>query len=167
MNRTEIRDLERASIREFVDSHKHYLIGRVLDYGCGIPGKCIKPQPYRYIVEGQILTYGRGEYVPYDVMGYDEPEGDFDAVLMTQVLQYSIDPRGTLIKLRSRSEFLVMTYPTLWEEIEQEDRWRFTKHGIEALLVETGWQVEEHKERWAITVGSDIRLVGGYGVIAR
>jgi hypothetical protein len=166
MNRQEIRDLERTSIREFVDAHKHYLTGRVLDYGCGIPGKCVQPQPYRHIIEAQILTYGKGEYVPYD-RGYQWPGGVFDAVLMTQVLQYSEDPRGLLKALRDVAQYLVMTYPTHWEEIEHDDRWRFTKRGVEALLVEAGWTVDEHKERWSVTVGSDIRWAGGYGVIAR
>lgn len=166
MNRVEIRELERASIRAFVDAQKHYLVGRVLDYGCGIPGKCIKPQPYRNIIDAQILTYGKGEYVPYD-RGYAWPSGVFDAVLMTQVLQLHPDPRGLLTSLREISQFLVMTYPTLWEEIEREDRWRFTKCGMEALLQETGWTVDEHKERWSVTLGTDIRLAGGYGVVAR
>lgn len=168
MNRQDIRDLERTSIREFVDAHKHYLLGRVLDYGCGVDGKCITPQPYRHIIEAQILTYGKGEYVPYDRgYPYPWPGGVFDAVLMTQVLQYVIDPRGLLTFLRDATKYLVMTYPTHWEEIERDDRWRFTKSGIQALLEETGWIVEEHKERWAVMVGSDIRWVGGYGVIAR
>lgn len=166
MNRKEIRDLERSSIRAFVDDHKHYLVGRVLDYGCGIPGKCIKPQPYRSIVEAQILHYGKGEYVPYDI-GYTLPDGRYDTVLMTQVLQYSQDPRLLLAGLRDIADHLVMTYPTHWEEIEQDDRWRFTKRGIELMLTEAGWVVDEHKERWSVTVGSDIRLAGGYGVIAR
>jgi hypothetical protein len=166
MTRKEIRDLERSSIQEFVREHQHYLTGRVLDYGCGVPGKCVQPQPYRRFVDANIALHGKGEYVPYDAVGYSWPGGMFDAVLMTQVLQYVANPLNLLRSLREISQYLVMTYPTHWEEIEREDRWRFTKVGVEALLRESGWTVDEHKERWALTIG-EIRLVGGYGVIAR
>lgn len=166
MNRREIRDLERSSIRSFVQNNSVYLEGRVLDYGCGMPHTCVKPQPYLDIVESVHARMGRGEYVAWDLDGSPFPEGHFDCVLMTQVLQFETDPEGLIRDLRGIASHLVMTYPTHWEEVERNDLWRFTKAGVERMLKEAGWTVERHMERWSLPF-EDFRLAGGYGVVAR
>lgn len=167
MTRTELIALERSSIAAFVRGHKEFLTGHVLDFGCGKPETCIEPMPYRKIIEAQIATFCAGSYTPHDL---DVNPGalrgsTYDAVLMTQVLQYVSDPRETLAMLRERTRWLVMTYPTLWYEAEAADRWRFTKAGVDALLREAGYRIETHKERWRLPMdGFD--FVGGYGVVA-
>lgn len=160
----EIRKVERQSIRAFLFEHREYLIGRVLDFGCGLAHTCVEPQPYRNIIESQIALFGRGEYVPFDI-GYPLPLGDFDTVLMTQVLHLTPDPQAILNSFKGRTKFLVITYPTLWQEIQAEDYWRFTKRGMEAMLRLAGFQPVIHKVRWTLPQ-KDFHLSGGYGVIA-
>lgn len=165
MNRTDIRDVERASIREFVQKNDIYLCGRVLDFGCGTQGTCVQPQPYRHIVEAIHARMCAGAYIPYE-KGESFPAGRFDCVLMTQVLQYIENPARLLFDLREVSDHLVMTYPTHWEEVEKHDLWRFTKHGVIKMLQDAGWTIETHHERWSLPFDG-FKLVGGYGVVAR
>lgn len=164
MNKREIRDIERTSIRNFVSRQDVYLWGRVLDFGCGKPDTCVQPQPYRGIVNSIHQRNGTGTYVPYD-LGFDFPDGVFDTVLMTQVMQYVPDPPALLQRLRRITKYLVMTYPTHWEEVERSDRWRFTKLGMEDLLRAAGFTVLIHEARWSLPF-DDFRLIGGYGVVA-
>lgn len=163
----EIRVADKASIRAFVDKHKAYLRGRVLDFGAGL-------SPYRDLVSG--------EYVPFNVAHPSTPLGSivnedasvlncpFDAILCNQVLQYVLDVPGLLVLfsslLKKNKGSLVMTYATTWPEIENTDKWRFTKVGLEFLLMKAGFQVVDHQPRvyldfpgWKATIG--------YGVLAQ
>lgn len=167
-----VRDLEGRSIRSFVQSAatEGYLSGRVLDYGCG-------KQPYRDIVEaagGSYEGFDRAEY-PANVSGEDIGPGlgfgvTYDAVLFTQVIQYALDPAELLANIANYTVadagVLVMTYPTNWPEVEEADRWRFTRSGMEALLSWAGFTVLRHERRAVVNVGSDSFALG-YGVVAR
>jgi len=153
-----IRQIERASIRTFVEKHKHLLTGRVLDFGAGKPGTCRQPQPYRDLVAG--------EYVPIDE-GDGMPHGMFDAVLFTQVIQYL--PHASLniqaFDSLKQGGWLVMTYPTAWSDGDC-DLFRFTRTGMAVLLERAGFHVSEHVVRARVMVGS-FEFSLGYGVIAR
>jgi SAM-dependent methyltransferase len=144
--RESLRQAECESIRRFVADAK--LTGRVLDFGAG-------KQPYKDLVDG--------EYVPYEK---DEvwPEGEFDAILMTQVIQYLPSPLDTLKDLRSRlrpSGLLAMTYPTHWEVCEPDDYWRFTQHGIMLLLMQAGYAHIAVNTRYLIEFEDFAFVVGG------
>lgn len=156
MNGDEIRGIERQSIRDFMERQRHYLRGRVLDFGAG-------RQPYRDLVEG--------EYVPHDT-GYpdsSEPQGEFDAIMCNQVMQYLPDP---LLALRQFHAWLtpgaclVMTYATNWDEVEPSDLFRFTRKGMEYLLREAGFTVLVHERRAEIALGG-FKFPLGYGVVAQ
>lgn len=168
----DLRERERDSIRAFVQSaaDEGYLSGRVLDYGCGLA-------PYREIVEGV------GEWEGHDLACYPAnvsevdvmPAGTwglFDAVLCTQVLQYVPDVSRELYRLWTlvydRKGHVVISYPTHWPEVEPEDLRRFTKAGMERLLIKAGFEVVRHEPRHvaAVTLSGE-ELVAGYGVIAR
>ena len=193
---TELRDVERESIRAFVQSAADdgYFSGRVLDYGCG-------KQPYRDIVEAV------GEYVGYDHESFPAKVGDFsvgtnpihderfDAILCTQVVQYvPLYPDTKYVPLFALDILLgqlhaalwsddygvepgghlVLTYPTNWPEVEAEDLHRFTKAGMERLLTEAGFEIVRHERRASVNlwVGHGCRditeeIALGYGVIAR
>jgi SAM-dependent methyltransferase len=148
MNAATIRDMERASIREYVARNASYLRGRVLDFGAGKPGTCRQPEPYRDLVQG--------EYFP------------FDAVLMTQVIQYLHDPRQTLSQLEALLRgggALVITGPTNWAEVEVTDLWRFTRAGIRLLLETAGFRVLDVQQRAEMDIGGFVMSVG-WGAVA-
>jgi SAM-dependent methyltransferase len=155
-----IREIEVDSLRKFVEAQRRYLRGRVLDFGAGKPGTCRQPQPYRDLIEG--------EYVPYD-LGDQEPAGPFDAILCTQVIQYLDEPLWQLGWFRAalrRGGYLVMTWPTNWDEVEESDRWRFTKSGMQRLFdCAGGWRVLVCERRAEVKVGA-FTFPLGYGVAA-
>jgi|GEM_PF-2541641 len=161
-NQHTVRELERTSIRRFMEQHGRYIYGgRVLDFGAGKPETCRTPQPYRDLVHG--------DYVPYDE-GDPWPAGAlFDAVICTQVMQYLVDPKvwlGRLFGVLKPGGYLVMTYPTNWDEVEVNDFWRFTKAGMEVLLFQAGFDIVRHERRASIDLGG-FRFPLGYGVVAQ
>lgn len=129
-----IRKLEKESIRAFLEENSDRINGQVLDFGSG-------KQPYRDIVEAR-----HAEYTPYDMTIFPAstaledsplPDGKFDVVICTQVLQYTYEPleRLTLIHhILEPGGWLLMTGPTCWPVVEVEDLWRFTPAGVRALL---------------------------------
>ena len=154
LNKITIRtDLERPSIRKFMEDHKNLFKGRVLDFGSG-------SQPYKDLVSG--------EYIPYD-LDLKMPFGKFDVIICNQVMQYITNPAEQIkefYSLLNKDGLLIMTYPTHWEEVELEDLWRFTKTGMGFLLFRAGFKVIEHTERCSIPF-EDFKLSIGYGVIAK
>lgn len=136
---TDIRFLERESIALVVRSLP--VVGkRVLDYGCG-------RQPYREIIEGNGGIYSGWDSAMFPASvweGDDEapPQGPFDVILCTQVIQYVPRPEGWL-RLRMQDlvpgGVIVMTGPTNWPVVENEDLWRFTVRGVGTLLVQAGF----------------------------
>lgn len=158
-----VRELEAQSIRAFVASHRFE--GRVLDYGCG-------KRPYSDLVERTAEYAGYDRVVfPANVSLADIGFGSglWDAILCTQVIQYAPRPLQVLDTFRAMlvpGGALVMTYPTNWDEVEPEDLWRFTKHGMERLLDMAGFAIERHERRAAV-VAEGMSFPLGYGVVAR
>lgn len=150
ITRKSIRILEQNSIRSFVEQYKDLLVGRVLDFGAG-------NQPYRELVHGEYIPFEKGEVFP---------TGMFDAVLMNQVAQYLSDPKEIFSKLARVGGYLIMTYPTNWEEVEDIDLYRYTKAGMERILIESGYEIIEHQKRCSISF-INFELVVGYGVVAK
>ena len=156
-----LRQMVRASLRRFVAEHAELLRGRVLDYGCGRPGTCAIPSPYRSLLS-------ECEYVGWDV-GETEPKGYFDAVLCTQVLQHADDPGRLLFNFRDYLKLggaLVLTAPALWEEIELE-QWRFTLQGLWALAHRAGFQVLEKRSLCSVVLDRSLTLSVVNGIVAR
>jgi SAM-dependent methyltransferase len=149
----QVRLIERASIRTFMEKHRGLLRGRVLDFGAGL-------QPYRDLVEGEYVAFQEGERFP---------DGQFDAVMCNQVLQYVDDPAATIAwhlkgPLRPGGA-LVMTYATNWDFVEETDKWRFTYAGIARLLTTAGFLIVAHELRAAVKLGN-FSFPLGYGVVA-
>lgn len=154
-SRKSIRELERASIRSFVEENDLIYGGTVLDYGAG-------DQPYKDLVDG--------EYTAFDpAYSTSEPAGEYDTILCTQVLQYVSAPEDTLRELwmlLKDGGFLVLTFPTLWEECEDTDKWRFTAQGMTKLLERNGFSVISCKKRATLEY-EDFSLALGYGIVAK
>ena len=160
----DVRDVERRSIRTFMERYRGLLRGRVLDFGAGKPGTCAVPEPYRDLVD----VRNGGEYVPYD-LGDERPRWPFDVVMCNQVLQYVDSPAAALIDFADWLKpggTLVLTYATNWDEVEESDLWRITKAGMERLLKHAGFDVVEHERRADVGIGS-FRFALGYGVVAK
>lgn len=156
-----VRQATRAGIRRWVSAHRECLSGRTLDYGCGKPGTCAIPQPYRSLI-------GASEYVGWEP-GDPDPihAAPYDAILCTQTMQNVGDPQQTIydfISWLNPGGALVMTYPVAWEEIEQE-RWRFTKHGIWALL-HNNFRILEHECVAGVVLDGALNLALVNGVMA-
>lgn len=157
MNKSKIRQIESESIRNFVNESRQFLEGKVLDFGCG-------NSPY--------LTSVPGDYVGYDPNYAGKtclPEGPYNSILCTQVIEYIKDPKELLklfYSLLDDNGFIIMTYPTHWEEVEHNDLWRITKIGMEHLLLENKFHIITHKERHSLQF-DDFKLVIGYGVVAQ
>ena len=159
----DIRAMERASIRAFMEQHKEKLTGRVLDFGAG-------EQPYRDLVNG--------EYVPFEgseIQLMESVQVAFDVIMCNQVLQYVDAPDFTIATFAAVLKpggLLILTYATNWDEVPNDcygshcDRWRFTKKGMEDLLDRAGFEVLEHVRRCEVRVGAFTFPVG-YGVVAK
>jgi 2-polyprenyl-3-methyl-5-hydroxy-6-metoxy-1,4-benzoquinol methylase len=164
-----IRDIERDSIREFLEQNSRIFRGAtVLDYGCG-------HGPYR-----ELVTDAGGHWNGYDRPDLpaavsqvqsdpDLPNGHlYDAIVCTQVIQYVDDPlsllAGFYASLREGGH-LVMTGPTNWAVVEPEDLWRFTRAGIRRLLEAAGFHIEVLVDRATIELDG-FRMPVGWGTVA-
>jgi hypothetical protein len=145
-----IRAVEKKSIRDFLEEHRKFLNGRVLDFGAG---EC----PYRDLVSGEYVPLEKGDAFPQD---------NFDAVLMTQVAQYLVDPSEVFRRLAHVTNYFIMTYPTHWEEVESDDWYRYTKSGMERLLQDAGFKILIHESRDFLQF-DDFTWNIGYGVVAQ
>lgn len=145
-----IRQIERASIRVFMEAHRERLRGRVLDFGAGL-------QPYRDLVQGEYVPLEKDDHLTL---------GPFDAVMFNQVSQYVWCP-GVLdemyCNLRAGGH-LVMTYATNWDEVEETDLWRFTKAGMTVLLERAGFKITAHERRAEVAI-ANFKFPLGYGVV--
>ena len=155
MNKKEIREIENESIKKFMESNSQFLKGRVLDFGAG-------KMPYKDLVNGV--------YVPFDKLYSEEfPLDKYDAIMCNQVLQYLLRPDTLLREFANWLKpggYLVMTYPTCWEEVEGDDIYRFTKNGMELLLAANGFEIIKHERRCYLPF-EDFNLSIGYGIVAR
>lgn len=128
--------------------------GTLLDIGCGA-------QPYRPWVSACGLKYQgvdwgssihsapTGDTILCDLSRppWPFPEGTFDALLCTEVLEHQPDPAPFLAEChrvsRSGAEML-LTAPLTWPEHEQpHDYYRYTRYGLHKLLEDAGFEVVE------------------------
>lgn len=135
-----LRNIERGSIRDFLRKNRDHLTGRVLDFGCG-------DQPYRDVVieaGGRYFGYDQSWFpgsVVKENVGPDFPMAnpEWDSVICTQVIQYVTYPPALIRMLKlglKDGGHLLITGPTNWPVVEQEDLWRFTARGVGMLLSE-------------------------------
>lgn len=183
-NVTSLRDLERASIRDFLSGQaEEHLCGRVLDYGCGT-------QPYRDLVKGDYHAWDSPKF-PGSVIGHAplphhvtlpswtelrlHPERHqdrkFDAIVCTQVIQYVPNPldflHDRLRPLLKKDGRLLLTGPTNWPMVEREDLWRFTAPGITKLLLNADLEVELVYERASVDFQGERWPIGWAAVAHR
>ncbi|MDB6169783.1 MAG: methylase [Verrucomicrobia bacterium] len=124
------------------------LTGEVLDVGCG-------SKPYRAHIPAtqyvgldvdNALTRSLGAAdVFYDGKFFPLPDGRFDGVLCSQVLEHVFAPEAFLAEIRRvlrPGGSLLLTVPAMWDEHEQpHDYGRYTSFGLRALLERAGFEV--------------------------
>lgn len=163
-----IRQIERASISLFIQEHAGAFASmNVLDYGCGTAETCVKPQPYRGIVEkagGKYTGYDKAEHGDFD----DFEHGEFDAVICTQVIQCADDPLALLTEmgdLLREDGVLLLTYPTAWPDLPGEN-YRFTKTGMTKTVTAAGFKIGKHISRAMLYLDNGFALSLGGAVMA-
>ena len=125
-----------------------YVSGDLLDYGCGA-------QPYRHLFEPKCNRYIGADVAPaygvvLDVLfqpGQPLPFDDesFDTIVSTQTLEHVQDVQlyvNECKRLLRPGGHLILSVPMQWRMHEQPyDYWRFTRHGVEALLSSVGLRI--------------------------
>ena len=157
-----VRQMVRSAIRRYVAAHREILTGRLLDYGCGKPGTCAVPQPYR-----PILTCS--EYVGWEPGDELALSNTFDSLICTQVIQLVEDPVEDFdyfFSVLRPGGHAVITYPVAWEEIETE-LWRFTTKGAWKLAHDAGFDVVDQSTLCRVVLDGALSLSLVNGMVLR
>ena len=170
-----MKELDRASIVEFLERHADLLKGRVLDYGCG---KFARPEDLRY--RGLVLARG-AEYFPWDPFNAREWSSElaptiaagvsvFDAVFSIQMLADAENPALCLLeieRLLKPGGHLILTYTTCWREADVNDKWRYTFSGMDLLVKRnTTFEILEHVRRAEVFIQNFCFCLGG-GIVLK
>jgi SAM-dependent methyltransferase len=145
---SDIEYLVHQDLRDVVTLLCRDLKGRLLDYGCGgSPYATILPQfsPYVRADIGaapgiDLVLNERGELPA-------EPDGSFDVILSTQVLEHVPDPEKYLAEafrlLRPGGAMVITTHGFVPEHGCPDDYHRWTGYGLERVMGQAGFVVEE------------------------
>lgn len=157
----------REGIREYLkDVQVH---GLVIDWGCGTkPIKnYLKPNDAKFINVDK-----RKEVQPDYVIDIEEPlipgifpDGKPDFAFCLEVLEHCWDSKTLLHNIAfslKKGGVLYLSQPFMYEVHKEDDRVRYTHHGLRQLLEEVGFTVEDIHP----TVG-DLDHAEGYIVRAR
>jgi SAM-dependent methyltransferase len=119
--------------------------GRLLDAGAG-------RQAYRAVLSAHCASYesldvaGPADHVA-DLQRTGLPGEQYDTLFCTQVLQHLPDPAAAvaeMARLLKPGGRLIVSVPHLvWLHNEPHDYWRFTHHGMRALIERAGLRVVE------------------------
>lgn len=178
LNRETITELERNSILRFIEDNAHYFRGNVIDIGSG-------KEPYRDIIEHEGAIYfpsddpsypgyvGEDKHIKnwrenFELAKHIIERDKFDVALCTQVIQYAPNPQDFLKEIRYSLKYdgiLLITYPTSWHVIEEDDLWRFTPNGVTLLLNNANFEIVDSIWRANIEYNDFVFPLGG-GIVA-
>jgi SAM-dependent methyltransferase len=126
-------DFHRLQLEHFIWSHRGDLGRSILDVGVYTPR--------RYLGDGYVTFGEHDEDINGDLLHLPFPDGAFDGVVLTEVLEHCTDPPTAMrevFRVLRPGGLLLVTSPFVWPEHGVEgqyrDYWRFTRHGWEFLL---------------------------------
>jgi SAM-dependent methyltransferase len=131
--------IDRWYIERFLEKHQERVYGRTLEvledlYASRFGAAEVDVVD---IDQGNALATIRGDLCRSDTL----PESAFDAIVLTQTLQFLPNPRMALVNLVSALKpgaTMLVTVPTLSRVADETDRWRWTPHGLEGLTAGLG-----------------------------
>ena len=158
--------IARVGLRKAILKQVPLARGTVLDVGCD-------RQPYR----AELARHGN-RYVGTDiqnrpgvdftstVMALPVRDGAVDTVFMTEVLEHVPDPfkaMDEVLRVLKPGGTLILTAPQTWGlHGEPHDYYRFTRHGLRAVLERAGFEIEL-LEPYGGTIGAaSARLADGW-----
>jgi SAM-dependent methyltransferase len=125
--------------------HLGALHGRVLDVGCGTsPYRELLPSDVEYVGVDRRRQAGSALLAVADALPF--ADGTFDGVICTEMIEQSPRPWqlvAELARVLRRGGRLYLTAPFDWHFFDEPyDYFRFTTHGVRALLVDGGFEIE-------------------------
>jgi SAM-dependent methyltransferase len=148
-------------IRDLKEVISTYASGETLDIGCG-------NKPYEELFKGKIKTYIGCDVVQSNQLKVDViclatalsfEDNTFDTVFSTQVIEHVDDPFKMLAeaaRVLKKNGYLILSAPFSWELHEEPyDFYRYTKYGLESMLVRNGFELIKIKAnggKWAAIV---------------
>lgn len=136
--------------------------GKILDIGCG-------NKPYKKYFKNydsytgcDIVQSSRNEVdIISEATNIPLSDNLFDTIISTQTIEHVFDHRKMLAeayRLLKPNGFIIVSGPMYWPHHEEPyDYYRFTKHGLRAILEATGFEVIEIKSNggkwplWGVT----------------
>lgn len=155
----------REGIREYLkDVQVH---GLVIDWGCGTKPieKYLKDNNAEFITIDKLENVGAEIIVDFEEIKLALPYDNADFAFCLEVLEHTWKPKQVLKNISNHLKeggILYLSQPFMYEVHKEDDRVRYTHHGLRQLLEEVGFMVEDIQP----TVG-DLDHAEGYIVRAR
>lgn len=119
---------------------------RILDYGCG-------DQPYRKLFPQSCIYSGadlpgnpKADWTIDSEGKVPAPDGSFDLIFSTQVLEHVDDPALYLLEcrrmLRPKGKLLLSTHGLMFLHPHPQDLWRWTMNGLQLQIHRAGFRVQ-------------------------
>lgn len=155
----------REGIRDYLKDVETY--GVVHDWGCGTkPIKnYLKPSPALFITIDKLDHVGADIVEDMEDLEMLRPQHRADFVFCIEVLEHVWKPKNLLKNIKVnmvKGAVLYLSQPFMYEVHKEDDRVRYTHHGLKKLLEDAGFTVEDIQP----TVG-DLDHAEGYIVKAR
>lgn len=158
-----VNNIAEKALRESI---RKYASGLLLDIGCGV--KPYKEMTSAYVEshvgidhEGTLHDISKADIIgtAYEI---PEPDGAFDTVLCTAVLEHLEEPALALreaSRVLKKGGYAIYTAPLFWHLHEEpRDFYRYTKYGLKYLFEKAGFEIIEMKplSGFCVTFGQEL-----------